>query len=79
LIPCGLLAVEQATPVDGPAFDARAFAQDGLPPAGVDVGRGQVAQAPMVAPVVVALDEGPDPRLEVAGQVVVPEQEGSGS
>ena len=41
----------------------------------IDVGRGQVLQALVGAAVVVVLDEGPDLRLEVAGQVVVLEQD----
>src|ERR1700680_2756430 len=41
----------------------------------VDVGRGQVAQALVVAQVIVVGDEGADPGLESAGQVVVLQQD----
>src|SRR5215204_5543923 len=44
-------------------------------PPEVDVGRGEVAQALVAALVVVVGDEGLDARLQVAGQVVVLQQD----
>ncbi len=67
--------MDQAALPDGLVFDAFAVAQDGLGTAEVDIGRGQVAQALVVAPVVVVGDEGLDLGLEVAGQVVVFKQD----
>ena len=67
--------MQQAALLDGLPLDALTLAQDGFSPAGVDVCRGEVAQALVGAAVVVVLDEGPDLRLEVAGQVVVLEQD----
>jgi hypothetical protein len=59
-----LALVHQAPLLDGVPLDA--LAQDGLASAEVDVGRGQVLQALVGAAVVVVLDEGLDPRLELA-------------
>jgi hypothetical protein len=67
--------VQQAPLLDGLALDAFTLEQDGLAAAEVGVGRGQVVQALVVALVVVVLDEGRDLRLELAGQVVVLEQD----
>jgi len=47
------------------------LAEDGFRPAEVDVGGGEVAEALVVALVVVVLDEGGDRLFESAGQVVV--------
>ena len=55
-------------------FDAMSFLQNRLSPTEVDVRRGQVVQALMVALVVVVLDEAPDLRLEIARQVIVLQQ-----
>ena len=41
----------------------------------VDIGRRQIAEALVVAPVVVVIDEGVDLGFEIAGQVVVLEQD----
>ena len=57
------------------AFDPFSFQQDGLAASEVDVGRRQVAQALVVAPVIVVLDEALDLGFEIAGQVVVLEQD----
>ena len=67
--------VLQASLQDCLSFDPFAFQQDGLTASGVDVSRGQVAQAFMVAPVIVVLDEGFDLRLEVAREVVMLQQD----
>ena len=56
----GLALVHQAAPLDGSSLDAFAVEQDGLAAAEVDVGRGQVAQALMVAVMIVMGDEGLD-------------------
>jgi hypothetical protein len=69
-----VLVVDQASLLDGLSLDAFAFEQDGLAAAEIDVGRGEVTQALVVALVVIVGDEGLDLRLEVAGQVVVLEQ-----
>jgi hypothetical protein len=37
--------MHQAAVLDGPALDAHAFQQDGLPPAEIDIRRGQVVEA----------------------------------
>ena len=63
----------QATVCDGDAFDALAFGDDGLGPAEVDVGRGEVFDALMVADVIVVFNEGGDLPFEVARQVMVVE------
>src|SRR3954453_2907903 len=65
----------QAAIGDGLAFDPFAFEEDGLAASEVDVGRGEIAEALMVAAMIVVLDEGRDLALEGAGQVVVLEQD----
>ena len=67
--------MQQASLPDGLPLDALAVEQDRLSPAEVDVGRGEVIQALVNAAVVVMVDEGRDLRLELAGQVVVLEQD----
>jgi len=60
------LVVPQATLPDGSALDARTLKKDGLAPAEIDIGRGWVAQAPMIAPVIVSLDKRCDLSLQRA-------------
>ena len=55
----------------GVSLDPFALEQDGLTSSGEDVGGRQVAQAFMVAPVIVVLDEGIDLGPEIARQVGV--------
>ena len=69
------LAVKQAPMFDGLSFDACAFEQDRVASAEVDVRRSQVIEALVVALVVVAIDEALDLGFEVAGQIVVLEQD----
>ncbi len=49
----------QASLFDGLSFDPFSVQQDGLPPSEVDVSRGQVAQALVIALMIVVGDEGP--------------------
>ena len=49
--------MHQAAALDGFALDALALEQDGLPPAEIDISRGQVVQAFMVSAMVILLDE----------------------
>ena len=50
----------QAAVMDGFQFDAPPFGQDGFAASEVDVGRGEVADAFVVAVVVVVVNEGGD-------------------
>ena len=63
---CGLALVVQAAFLDGQVFDLSPSLNDGVVPAEVDVGGGEVGEAFVVAAVVVVLDEGADAGLEVA-------------
>ena len=63
--------VLQATVCDGLAFDPFTFEEDGLGPPEVDVSRSEIAEALVIAGMVVVLDEGRDLAFEIAGQVVV--------
>ena len=65
----------QAAIGDCLAFDAFAFEEDGLGPSEVDVGRREIAQALVIAGMVVMVDEGGDLAFEIAGQVVMLEQD----
>jgi hypothetical protein len=67
----GLFVVKQPTVLDGLAFDPFSFQQDGLTAPEVDVGRGEVVDALVIAPVVVVRDECIDLSFEIAGQIIV--------
>ncbi len=67
--------MQQAPLVDGLAFDPFSCLRDGLAASEVDVGRGEIAEALVVAPVVVIIDEGADLGFESTGQKVVFEQD----
>jgi hypothetical protein len=67
--------VLQASVCDGVALDALALCEDRIGPAEVNVGRGEVVDALMVADVVVMLDEGIDLPFEISGQIIVVEQD----
>src|SRR6516162_6665660 len=71
----GLAAVYQASVLDGLSFDPFSFQQDGLSAPEVDVGRGEVGDGLVVSQVVVVGDEGADLGLEIAGQIVVLQQD----
>ena len=51
------------------------FEEDGLGPPEVDVSRSEIAEALVIAGMVVVLDEGRDLAFEIAGQVVMLEQD----
>ena len=61
--------------MEGPPFDFLPLVQDGLCPPEVDVGGREIAEALVVAPVVVVIDEGLDLRFEITRQIVVFEQD----
>ena len=63
--------VKQASVLDGFTFDPFCFQQDGLTAPEVDVGRRQIVDTLVVAQMIVVGDEGFDPSLELAGQIVV--------
>ena len=67
--------MQQASVCDGLSFDPFSFQQDGVATAEVDVGRRQIAEALVVAQVIVVGDEGADLGFEVARQVIVFEQD----
>src|SRR5215472_2025173 len=71
----GLAAVYQASVLDGLSFDPFSFQQDGLSAPEVDVGRGEVGDGLVVSQVVVVGDEGGDLGLEIAGKIVVLQQD----
>lgn len=66
---------DAASVLDGFAFDPFSFQQDGLTTPEVDVGRRQIVDALVVAQMIVVGDEGFDPSLEFAGQIVVLQQD----
>ena len=65
----------QSSLSDGVSFDPFALKQDGLAASEVNVGRCQVLQAFVVAPMIVVIDEVIDVRFEVTRQVVVFEED----
>ena len=67
--------MKQAPGFDGLSFDPFSLFQDGLAAPQVDVGRSEVLQALVIAAMVVMLDEGIDLLPEIAGQVVVFQQD----
>jgi hypothetical protein len=72
---CGMQLMLQATIGDCLALDPFAFEEDGLSAPEVDVSRGMIVEALMVAGMVVVRHEGGDLAFEIAGQVVVLEQD----
>ena len=67
--------MKQASRFDGLSFDPFALFQNGLAAAEVDIGRGEVLQALVVAPVVVMIDKGIDLSPEIAREEVVFQQD----
>ena len=66
-----------ATIGDCLSFDPFAFEEDGLGSSEVDVGRHEIAQALVIAGMVVMSHESRDLTFEIAGQIIVLEQERS--
>ena len=66
--------MKQAALFDGFAFDPFPFQRDDIAMPEVDVGGGEIAEALMVAAVVVVLDEGRNLSLKIAWQEVVFEE-----
>ena len=66
--------MKQAPGFDGLSFDPFSLFEDGLAASEVDIGRGEVLQALVVSPVVVVFDEGIDLLPEIAGKIVVFQQ-----
>ena len=62
--------MKQAPGFDGRSFDPFSLFQNGFTAPEVDVGRGEVLQALVIAPVVVMIDESIDLLSQVAGQVI---------
>lgn len=67
--------MKQASRFDGLSFDPFSLFQDGLAALEVDVSGREVLQTLMIAPVVVVIDESVDLLPEIAGQVVVFQQD----
>src|SRR4029077_9796066 len=65
----------QATVGDCLALDPFAFEEDGVGWSEVDVGRREIAQALVIVGMVVMSHEGRDLAFEIAGQVIVLEQD----
>ena len=61
----------QAAVCDGCTLDALTLGKDCLGPIEVDVSRGEIVEALVIADVVIVLDEGFDLPFEIAGQVIV--------
>ena len=72
---CGDLAVMQASAFDSLSFDSISLFQDGLAPSEVDIGRGQILDALVIAVVVVVIDEGFNAGLKISGEEVVIQQD----
>src|SRR4029453_1141600 len=71
----GLALMGQASRSDRQVFDLSPSVDDAPVPVELDVGGGEVAEALVVAAVVVAFDEGANAGFEIARQVVVLEQD----
>src|SRR6266487_3419683 len=71
----GLQPVLQAAISNGLSLDPFSFGQDGWAASEVDVGRGEIVDALVVAAVVVVVDKGRDLGFEVAGSEVVFQQD----
>ena len=69
------VAALQAPVLDGLSFDHIPLQQDGLAAPKVDIGGREVAQALMLAQVIIVFDKSTDPGFEVAGQIIVLQQD----
>ena len=67
--------MKQASRFDGLSFDPFSLFQNGLSAPEVDIGRGEVLQALVIAPVVVMIDKGVDLLSEITRQIVVFQQD----
>ena len=65
----------QAAILDCGSFNPFSFQQDGLSSAEVDVSWRQIVQALVIAAMIVVIDEGVDLGREVAGQIIVLQQD----
>ena len=65
----------QAAILDCGSFDPFSFQHDGLGASEVDVSRGKIAQALVIAAMVVVVDEGVDLGFQVARQIIVLKQD----
>ena len=72
---CGDLAVMQAPGLDSLLFDPFSLFQDGLSPSEVDIGRGQIIDALVIAVGVVVIHEGFNAGLKISGEEVVFQQD----
>jgi hypothetical protein len=72
---CGLLTVQQATIGDCLAFDPFPLDENGLTPPEVGVGWRQVVDGLVISQMIIVGDEGLDLGFEIAGQVIVLEQD----
>jgi hypothetical protein len=72
---CGVLLVLQAANLDCGWFDPFSFQQDFLGASEVDVSRCEIAQALVIAPMGVVLDEFVDFGFQVARQIIVLKQD----
>jgi hypothetical protein len=67
---CVQLVLQEAI-VDCVPFDSFSFRQDGLGAFDVDLSRGEIAQALVIAAKVLVVDEGVDLGFQVATQIIV--------
>ena len=72
---CGDLAVMQAPGLDSLSLDPFSLFQDGLSPSEVDIGRGQIIDALVIAVGVVVIHEGFNTGLKISGEEVVFQQD----
>ena len=67
--------MKQAPGFDGRSFDPFPLFQNGLASTEVDIGGGEIADALVIASVIVVIDEGLDGQLKCSWQMVVFEQD----
>ena len=72
---CGLPTVQQGAICNCLSFDPFPFDQNGLAPPEIDVGGRQIADALVIAQVIVASDRGLNLSFEIGRQVIVLEQD----
>src|ERR1700748_3315365 len=72
---CGVSLMLQASVLDGVSFDPFSLHEDGLTASEIDIGGGEIADAFVIAQMIIMLHEAFDVCFKIARQIIVLEQD----